>query len=31
MSESCAGMVYVLLPAKPVVIDGKELPAKSIH
>lgn len=26
-----AGMVYVLLPAKPVVIDGKELPAKSIH
>lgn len=25
------GMVYVLLPAKPVVIKGEELPAKSIH
>ncbi|GAA5984611.1 hypothetical protein JCM10908_003423 [Rhodotorula pacifica] len=26
-----ARMVYVLLPAKPVVIKGDELPAKSIH
>ncbi|BGP57096.1 hypothetical protein JCM8202_000538 [Rhodotorula sphaerocarpa] len=26
-----ARMVYVLLPAKPIVIDGKELAAKSIH
>ncbi|GAA6018954.1 hypothetical protein JCM10207_009212 [Rhodosporidiobolus poonsookiae] len=26
-----ARMVYVLLPSKPIVIDGKELPAKSIH
>jgi len=24
-------MVYVLLPSKPIVINGKELPAKSIH
>ncbi|GAA5854276.1 hypothetical protein JCM9279_005105 [Rhodotorula babjevae] len=26
-----ARMVYVLLPSKPVVVDGKELPPKSIH
>ncbi|GAA6008878.1 cupin domain-containing protein [Rhodotorula paludigena] len=26
-----ARMVYVLLPSKPIVVDGKELPAKSIH
>lgn len=25
------GMMYVLLPSKPVMIDGKALPDKSIH
>jgi len=24
-------MVYVLLPSKKIVVDGKELPPKSIH